>query len=140
MTTKKYIYISVYFLSPLSTIFQLTFFNIENDFTFLRQVKVACRVEIWRKKNVFKIMKSLVTVLLKMTLIIWIYHILMTTDNCYAKTDQVYVSNFNILFKTVGHWKTDFLQLRIFSISFSLNIFVAIKEQPSEMFYEKSCF
>ena len=35
-------------------------------------------------------------------------------ENCYIKIHLAYFNNSDILFKTVRHWKIDFLQLRLF--------------------------
>ena len=53
---------------------------------------------------------------------------LKSIENSYIKIHHVYFNYFNILFKTVRHRKIDFLQTRLFWISLSINIFLAIKD------------
>ena len=72
------------------------------------------------KKQFFKIVKSLVTALLKMEYLyeftIYLQKPLLQrpTENCYIKIRRAYFNDFNILFKTVLHWKTYILLLRLF--------------------------
>ena len=44
-------------------------------FLMLNSIKVACRVQLWKKKHFLKIVLSLVTVLFKMTLYLFIYFV-----------------------------------------------------------------
>ena len=40
-----------------------------------RTLKVACRVQVWKKKKIVKLVTSLITVLLKMTLCLCLYYV-----------------------------------------------------------------
>lgn len=49
-------------------------------------------------------------------------------ENCYFKIHHVHFNDFDILLKTLCHWKTDFLPFKRFGISFSMKTFFEIKD------------
>ena len=77
----------------------------ESDF------KVACRVQIWKKTHFDKVVTSLVTALLKMTLCLCIYFVLTKSPlksfkpilNWYIKLHHVYFNDFDLPFKNICH-------------------------------------
>ena len=80
-------------------------------------IKLARRVQIWKRKF-FKIVKSLVTDLLKIILVTWIYLLFTKIKNCNDSLHHVYFNDCYMFFKNKCNWKIEFLKFRLLRIHF----------------------